>query len=257
MNESKLRDMFDMKDRVVVVTGGTRGIGRALAEGYVCAGAKVVVVGRNPESCKEAESHLRSLGGEARAFPADVGREGDAAKIVSAAVEEFGRLDVLVNNAASGGMHVPGAFTRDDWQQIFEVNVKGPVFLIHEALPHLKRSQDGAVLNILSSAGFSYAPMFSVYGSSKAALFAYTRSAAAEFAQYGIRVNAIAPGPIRTELHLSGPAWKQIKAAEATLLKRSADPDELVGPALLLTSDAGSFITGQVLMVDGGLVMAR
>lgn len=257
MDRDKFGQMFDMTGRVVLVTGGTRGIGRALAEGYVCAGAKVAVVSRSEDACKETEEHLRELGGEAIGFPADVGRVEGVAEIVATTVRELGGLDVLVNNAAIGPQHRVGSFEPDEWQEVFDINVKGPVFLIQEALPYLKKSGHGAVLNILSVAGFLNSQLFPIYGSSKAALFAHTRAAAAELAQHGIRVNGFAPGPFGTDILLKEPPEVQQYTAQATLLKRWADIDEAVGPALLLTSDAGSFITGQVLMVDGGMVVAR
>jgi len=255
MNRTRLQGLFDMEGRVVVITGGTRGIGRALAEGFVCAGAKVVVVGRNAVSCEETEEHLRVLGGEALAISADVALLGDIAAIVVKTVRAFGGIDVVVNNAGVGPKQRVGHYTAHDWQHVFDVNVRGPVFLIQEALPHLKRSGHGAVLNILSVAAFLDSRFFPIYGSSKAALFAHTRAAAAEFAQFGIRVNGIAPGPFDTDL--SRTQTDMTLLAKTNLMKRVADPDEAVGAALLLTSDAGSFITGQVLMVDGGLVVAR
>jgi NAD(P)-dependent dehydrogenase (short-subunit alcohol dehydrogenase family) len=257
MNKQRFRDLFDMSGRVVVVTGGTRGIGRTLAEGYVHAGAKVVVASRNPEACKETEEHLRAIGGEALGVPADVGDLEDVSRIVMSTIEQFGRLDVLVNNAALGGQHTVGSFSPEEWEQMFHVNVRGPVFLLHAALPYLKESEHAAVLNILSAAGFLNSRWFPIYGPSKAALFGHTRAAAAELAQYGIRVNAIAPGPFATDILLSEPPEIHQYTAQITLLNRIADTDEMVGTALLLTSDAGSFITGQVLMVDGGMVVAR
>lgn len=257
MNDQRFRELFDMTGRVVIVTGGTRGIGRALAEGYVHAGAKVVVASRNPRACKETEEHLRSLGGEALGVDADMGNLDDVSRIVDSTIGEFGRLDVVVNNAALGGQHTVGSFSPEEWEQMFHVNVRGPVFLVHAALPYLRDSGHGSVLNILSAAAFLNSRLFPIYGPSKAALFGHTRATAAELAQYGVRVNAIAPGPFATEILLSEPPEIQEYTAQITLLNRIADTDEMVGPALLLTSDAGSFITGQVLMVDGGMVVAR
>jgi NAD(P)-dependent dehydrogenase (short-subunit alcohol dehydrogenase family) len=251
------RRLFDMSGRVVVITGGTRGLGRALAEGYVMAGARVVVVSRTSEACRDTEEHLRSQGGDAIGIPADVGRLEDLAPIVEQTVAAFGALDVLVNNAGTGPRHTVGKYRYDDWQQVFAVNAVGPVFLMQEALPYLKQSDHAAVLNVLSSGAFLTSEQFPIYGASKAALFAHTRSAAAELAQYGIRVNGIAPGPFATEILGRQSQRVQDFAASLTLQKRIADPSEVVGAALLLTSDAGSFITGQVLMVDGGVVTAR
>ena len=255
MNRAQLRDRFDMTGRVVLVTGGTQGIGRALAEGYVCANAKVAVVSRNPANCKEAEQHLRDLGGEAIGFVADLGHLDDIARVVERTVDEFGGLDVLVNNAGTSGKQRVGSFTVEEWQRIFDMNVKVPVFLLQEAIPHLKKSGHGAVLNILTIAAFLNSREFPMYGSSKAALFAHTRAAAAELAQYGIRVNGLVPGPSRRRC--SSQVDDTALVGQMALLKRVAHPDEAVGPALLLTSDAGSFVTGQVLFVDGGHVVAR
>jgi NAD(P)-dependent dehydrogenase (short-subunit alcohol dehydrogenase family) len=256
MNRARLRELFDMTGRVVVVTGGTRGIGRALAEGYVCAGAKVAVVSRNDADCKETERHLRDIGGDAIGFAADMARLEDLALIVERTVEAFGGIDLLVNNAGITGRQPVGSYTVEEWQRIFDVNVKGPVFLLQEALPYLKRSRHGVVLNIISIAAFLNSRDSPVYGSSKAALLAHTRAAAAELAPHGIRVNGLVPGPFDTDLIREVSSDPQL-VGRATLLKRVAHPDEAVGPALLLTSDAGSFITGQVLFVDGGYVIAR
>jgi NAD(P)-dependent dehydrogenase (short-subunit alcohol dehydrogenase family) len=256
MNRAQFLGLFDMTGRVAVVTGGTRGIGRAIAEGYLCAGARVAVVARNEAECSETAQRLRQLGGEAIGIPADIADLDDVRRIVEQTVGEWGGLDVLVNNAGTSGQERVGSFTVEDWQRIFDVNLKGPIFLIQEALPHLKRSGRGAVLNVISIAAFLNSREFPVYGSSKAALFAHTRAAAAELAPCGIRVNGLVPGPFDTALlrsQVSDPAL----VGNVTLLQRVAHPDEAVGPALLLTSDAGSFVTGQVLFVDGGYVVAR
>lgn len=257
MDREKLKGLFDMTGRVVIVTGGTRGIGRALAEGYISAGARVVVASRKAEACKETEEHLRGLGGDALGVPAHLGALDDLAEIVRRTVERFGGVDVVVNNAATALAQKVGTYTPEAWQKSLDVNLRGPVFLTQEALPYLKQSDHAAVLNILSGAAFMFSGGVSLYAAGKAALLAQTRSAAAEFAQYGIRVNALAPGTVDTDMVRATSDQQQEEMARIMLLKRMADPDEIVGPALLLTSDAGSFITGQVLIVDGGMVPAR
>jgi NAD(P)-dependent dehydrogenase (short-subunit alcohol dehydrogenase family) len=254
VDREKLEQLFDMSGRVVVVTGGTRGIGRALAEGYVAAGAKVVVASRKADACREAEEHLRTLGGEAIGVPAHMGDLDDVAEIVRRAIDEFGAIDVVVNNAATALAQPIGAYTADAWQKSIEVNVRGPVFLVQEAIPHLKASAHAAVLNVLSGAAFMFSASISLYAAGKAAMLAHTRAAAAELAPFGIRVNALSPGTVDTDMVRANTADRQQMMSELMLLKRMADPDEMVGPALLLTSDAGSFITGQVLLVDGGMV---
>jgi NAD(P)-dependent dehydrogenase (short-subunit alcohol dehydrogenase family) len=254
MNPQKLRRLLDMSGRVVIVTGGTRGIGRALAEGYVSAGAKVVVASRKAEACQETAEHLRALGGEAIGVPTHMGSLDDLTALVRRAVDEFGGVDVVVNNAATALAQPVGSYTPEAWQKSFDVNLRGPVFLTQEALPHLKRSAHAAVLNVLSGAAFMFSAGVSLYAAAKAALLAETRSAAAALAPVGIRVNAMAPGTTDTDMVRATTADKQDVMTNIMLLKRMADPDEMVGPALLLTSDAGSFITGQVLLVDGGMV---
>ena len=245
--------LFDVTGKVAVVTGGTRGIGRAIAEGLVAAGARVTVVSRNEEACQETAEHLRGQGGEAIGFAADMGKLEDVPAIVDRTVAEFGGLDVLVNNAGVGPFHTMGEFTVDDWQEVFDINVRGPVFLMQEALPHLKRSGRGAVLNILSIAAFVNAGPFAIYGSSKAALFAHTRSASAELAKYGIRVNAIAPGPVWTPLNpADSPADKVAKFGAATDMKRPAQPEELSPAYVFLAAPVcSSYISGIVLPVTG------
>jgi NAD(P)-dependent dehydrogenase (short-subunit alcohol dehydrogenase family) len=169
-------------------------------------------------------------------------------------VEEFGGIDVVVNNAATALALPVGQYTPEAWEKSLAVNLRGPVFLNQYATPHLKESAHGAILNILSGAAFMYSSFVSLYAAGKAALLAHTRSAAAELAPFGIRVNALAPGTVDTDMVRANTDEMQQVMSEIMLLKRMAEPDEIVGPALLLTSDAGSFITGQVLLVDGGMV---
>lgn len=254
MDTTTLRSLFDMTDRVVIVTGGTRGIGRALAEGYVAAGAKVVVASRKADACEQTARELCELGGEAIGVAAHMGDLDDLRRLVERTVEHFGGIDVVVNNAANALAQPVGEYTPEAWQKSFDVNLRGPVFLTQEALPHLKASEHAAVLNVISVAAFMFSSFVSMYAAGKAALLAQTRSAAAELAPFGIRVNALAPGTVDTDMVRANPPEMQEVMASISLLGRMAQPDELVGPALLLTSDAGSFITGQTLVVDGGSV---
>ena len=254
MDRDTLKGLFDMSGRVVIVTGGTRGIGRALAEGYVSAGARVVVASRKADACKETEQHLRSLGGDALGVPTHLGELDALDELVGRTLDQFGGIDVVVNNAATALAQPVGRYTPEAWQKSLDVNLRGPVFLTQAALPHLKVSEHAAVLNVVSGAAFMYSATVSLYATTKAALLAQTRSAAAELAQFGIRVNALAPGTVDTDMVRANPPTAQKVMSEMMLLKRMAEPDEMVGPALLLTSDAGSFVTGQVLLADGGMV---
>lgn len=252
MDRSAFDRLFDMTDRTVIVTGGTRGIGLALAEGFVLAGARVVVSSRKADACERAAEHLRGMGGHAIGVPAHVGDLGDIDALVARTVAEFGGIDVLVNNAANALAQPLGAMTAEAWAKSSEVNVRGPVFLTQAALPHLKESPHAAVLNMVSVGAFNFAPALSIYAAGKAAVMSFTRSMSSEFARHGIRVNAIAPGPVDTDMMRNNPQEAIDAMKGGTLMKRLAAPDEMVGAALLLCSDAGSYMTGTVVIVDGG-----
>ncbi len=252
MDRARFGRLFDMSDRTVIVTGGTRGIGLSLAEGYVLAGARVAVASRKADACEQAAQHLRDLGGEAIGVPTHVGDVEDLGALVARTVSEFGGVDVVVNNAANALAQPLGQVTVDALTKSFEVNLRGPVMLVEQSLPHLKASPHGAVLNMVSVGAFLFAPMLSIYASMKAALMSFTRSMAAEFAPHGIRVNTLAPGPVDTDMMRKNPPETIEAMVAGTLVRRLGSADEMVGAALLLTSDAGSYITGQVIMVDGG-----
>ena len=253
MDRAGFDRLFDMSGRVVIVTGGTRGIGLALAEGFVASGASVVVASRKAEACEAAARHLQRLGGSAMGVPTHMGDIDQLEGLVERTVEEFGAIDVVVNNAANPLAQSLGEFTTDAWTKSFDVNLRGPVFLVQKALPYLRQRPSAAVLNVVSVGAFIFSPNVSIYAAGKAALMSFTRSMAASFAPLGIRVNALAPGSVDTDMVRGNPADFQAAMAEASFQKRIASPDEMVGPALLLCSDAGSFITGQVLIADGGM----
>lgn len=253
MDKQKLDTLFDLTDRVAIVTGGTRGIGRAIAEGFGLAGAKVVVASRKAEACGETEEHLRSIGVDALGVPTHMGDLDALEGLVETTVERFGGIDIVVNNAATALAKMHGEYTAEAWDKSMAVNLRGPVFLVEAALEHLRRSEHASIINVLSGSAFMFSATVSMYAGAKAAMLAFTRSMAAEFAGSGIRVNALSPGTVNTDMVRANPPEAQQVMTDISLMRRMADPDELVGPALMLASDAGSFMTGQVVLVDGGM----
>ncbi len=254
MDKAKLEGLFDLRDRVAIVTGGTRGIGRAVAEGFVAAGAKVAVGSRKADACAATEAHLRALGGDAIGVPTHMGELDAITALVDATVQQFGAVDIIVNNAANALAQPLGQFTPEAWQKSFDVNLRGPVFLVQAALPYLEQSAHAAVVNVISAGAFLFSANVAMYSAAKAALMSFTRSMAADFAPRGVRVNALAPGTVDTDMVRANTPEAQRSMANASFMRRAADPDEMVGPVIYLASDASSFRTGQVLLVDGGLV---
>ena len=248
-------DAFDLRDRVAVVTGGSRGIGRAVAAGFAAVGAHVVVASRKAEACEETVDAIRAAGGSALAVPTHVGRLDDLARLVERTADEFGRIDIVVNNAANPLAQPLGAITPEAFAKSYDVNVRGPLFLVQQALPYLRASAGAAVVNVITAGVFTHGTGVSLYVSAKSALLSLTRSMAAEFAADRIRVNALAPGVVATQMTSALPPERQEAAVQAQLMRRMADPDELVPGILFLASDASSFMTGQVLVLDGGLTV--
>ena len=246
--------LFDLTGRVAIVTGGTRGIGRAVAEGFVAAGAKVAVASRKDDACAETAAALVARGGDAIGVPTHMGELDALRTLVDRTVERFGRLDIVVNNAANALTLPLGRFTPEAWDKSYAVNLRGPVFLVQEALPHLSESPCAAVVNVISAGAFLFSPQVAMYAGAKAALLSFTRAMAAEFAPLGIRVNALAPGAVDTDMMRKNTPEAQESMAASSLQARTARPEEMVGPALFLASDASGFMTGQALIVDGGLV---
>jgi NAD(P)-dependent dehydrogenase (short-subunit alcohol dehydrogenase family) len=254
VDEAKLRSLFDLTDRVAIVTGGTRGIGRSIAEGFAAAGAKVVVASRKADACEETAAALVASGADALGVPTHLGELDDIRTLVDTTVGRFGRLDIVVNNAATALREDIGSFSPEAYTKSMDVNLRGPVFLVEAAIPHLEASASPAIVNVISAGAFLFASFTATYAAAKAALFSYTRAWAAELAPRGIRVNALAPGSVDTDMMRANPTEAQERMAQASLQRRTAHPDEMVGPALFLASDASSFVTGQVVIADGGLV---
>ena len=248
-----VRQLFDLTGRVAIVTGGTRGIGLAIAQGLAAAGAGVAVASRKADACAEVAAALSASGADAIGVPTHLGDLDAGKALVDATVERFGRLDILVNNAATALTQPVGEFTVDAWSKVYDVNLRGPVFLVQEALPHLEASPGASIVNVISAGAFLFSVPTAMYSGAKAALMSLTRSMAGAFAGRGLRVNALAPGSVDTDMMRNNAPEAVERMGNASLMRRIASPAEMVGPALFLASDASSFMTGQVLLVDGGL----
>jgi len=254
VDRQSVNALFDLTGRVAIVTGGTRGIGRAIAEGFCAAGAGVVVASRKADACSSVAAELRTAGADAIGVATHLGDLDAGRRLVAATVEHFGRLDILVNNAATALTQPVGEFTPDAWEKVYDVNLRGPVFLAQEALPYLDASPAASIVNVISAGAFLFSANTAMYSGAKAALMAITRSMAPGLAARGIRVNALAPGTVDTDMVRNNTPEAVDRMAAASLMRRMASPEEMIGPALFLASDASSFMTGQVLIVDGGLV---
>jgi NAD(P)-dependent dehydrogenase (short-subunit alcohol dehydrogenase family) len=248
--------LYSLAGKTAVVTGAAGGLGRWLAAGLGAAGARVLVTDLDAEPLAEVEGVLRDAGVEAASLEADLGERDAPERIVGAAQARFGRLDVLVNNAAVNRRMPILEMDSETWDLVTAIDLKAPYFLSQTAARSMRETGGGAIVSI-SSLNFAYGlEHISVYGPAKAGLSQLTRVMALEWTDYGIRANAIAPGYMDTPL--AAPIWADPDRRRWILnrvpMKRPGDPAELVGLCLLLASDAGSFITGQTFVVDGGFL---
>jgi NAD(P)-dependent dehydrogenase (short-subunit alcohol dehydrogenase family) len=250
--------MTDLTGRVAIITGASRGIGEAIARALAEAGASVVVTSRKLENVGRVAEEVRAAGGRALAVEAHAGRAADASTVAEAALGEFGRVDILVNNAGTNP-HFGPVLTAEEshWDKIFEVNVKGHFFMAKAVVPAMIRQGGGKIITIASIAGLNPGPSMGVYSTSKAAAIMLTKVLAAELAGHNIQVNCIAPGFVKTQFSAALWSSPQLSAAieRATPQHRMAVPEEVAGAALYLASDASSFTTGSVLVVDGGITL--
>jgi NAD(P)-dependent dehydrogenase (short-subunit alcohol dehydrogenase family) len=246
---------ISLEGKVAIVTGGSRGIGEAIARAFVDAGAKVVISSRKPDGLAVV---AESLGKErAHAVAAHAGKEEDCARLVKEAVARFGTVDVLVNNAGTNPHFGPMIDCEmPAWDKTFEVNLKGFYWMTRELVRHLReRDSAGAVVNIASVAGLMGTPMQGVYAMTKAAVISMTKTLAIELAPNKVRVNAIAPGFVDTRLASAIVKDNDLLAMvlRRTPLGRVGEPDEIAGGALYLASDSASYLTGHTLVIDGGM----
>ena len=256
---------FSLEGKVAVVTGGSRGIGRAIALGMAQAGADVVVTSRKLPDLEVVAEEVRKLGKKAMPIAAHIGKMDSIQMLVDAVMKEFGRIDILVNNA--GCTPAMGSiFTNEErlWDTIMNLNLKGLYFLSQAAARVMKEQGGGAIVNVASMDGYKPEPYVGIYSISKAAVIMATKSMALELAPYNIRANAIAPGAVSTKMldshwfHLPEEQAKAEKEAVAKIVPigRIADPDEMVGAVIYLASDAASYTTGETILLDGGATLA-
>ena len=238
--------------KTALVTGGSRGMGRAFVEGFAAMGAKVVVASRKAEVCEETVRAVEAAGGTALSVPTHVGDLEALDALVAATVEAFGGIDVVVNNAANALAQPIGSITAEAWQKSIDANVRAGLFLVQAALPHLEASEHAAVINMVSCGIYTGGYGMSLYLAGKNALLMLTRTMASELCRKGIRINALAPGVIDTDMVRNNtPEMQQLMIAGQPM-GRMGRVEEMVPAALFLASDASSFMTGQCLVVDGG-----
>jgi NAD(P)-dependent dehydrogenase (short-subunit alcohol dehydrogenase family) len=245
---------FDLTGRVALVTGGSKGLGKAMARGLALAGADVVLSSRTEADLKAALAEV--LDGTPRrgsCVVADMARRDQVRQLARAAVDFLGRIDILVNNAGTNRPQAIDAVRDEDWDEVLEINLHSVMALTRALVGPMKERRWGRVIHISSAFGFISKEKRNAYSASKAALLGLTRASALDLGPFGVTVNCIAPGPFLTDLpkSLLSEAEKQA-FADHTALGRWGRPEELVGPVLLLASDAGSYITGTTLCVDGG-----
>lgn len=251
--------LFDLSGKVAIITGSTKGIGRAIAEALARQGAKVVVSSRKADSCEEVAARIRSEGGEAAAIACHIGKREDVEHLVSETKNQFGQIDVLVCNAAVNPYYGPmSGLTDDAFAKVINSNVRSNVWLCNLVLPDMAERKDGSVIIVSSIGGLKGSLNLGIYAISKAADFQLARNLAVEWGPRNIRVNCIAPGLVRTDFARA--LWDNPEALSkteaATPLRRIGEPEDIAGAAVYLASPASRWMTGQVIVIDGGVTIS-
>ena len=253
-------NLFDLKDQVAIITGSSRGIGKSIALRMAEHGAKVVISSRKLDACSAVVAEIDALYGQGRAIaiPANISKKEDLEKLVAQTKAQWGRVDVLVCNAASNPYYGPQAGIADEqFRKILDNNIVANHWLINLCAPDMMARREGSIVIISSIGGLRGSPVIGAYCISKAADMQLARNVAVEYGPYNVRVNCIAPGLIRTDFARA--LWEDeamlAKRTETTPLRRIGEPDEIAGAAVYLASKAGSFMTGQSLVIDGGVTI--
>ena len=241
--------------KIALVTGGSRGLGRGIALGLARHGADVIIASRKLAACDAVAAEIKSLGRNSLAVAADLGRLDDIRNLVAKSVAEFGRIDILINNAGTSPVNKMAVDIEEwAWDKIFNTNLKGAFFCAQETAKVMMKENSGKIINITSAAGQEGSPFLAPYGASKAALIHLTRTLALEWAPHGIRVNAIGPATFEVGVSESIIAHKAMADSiiAKTPLGRLGKVEDLIGAVILFASDASDYITGQTLFIDGG-----
>ena len=251
--------LFDLTEKVVVITGASRGIGRAMALRMAGAGARVVVSSRKFDACEEVVRTIREAGGEAAAVACNVSHIDQLEHLVSTSIDVFDRIDCLVGNAAVNPHYGPMTTIGESaFEKIINCNVRANLWLARLVLPGMAERGDGSIIYVSSIAGLKGTDDIGTYGISKAAVIAMARNLAVTWGEHGVRVNTIAPGLVRTDFARA--LWENperlAKVEEHYPMRRIGEPDDIAGAAVFLASDAGRYITGQTIVVDGGGTIA-
>ena len=248
-------EMFSLKGKSGIVTGAGSGIGKAIANGLVQAGAEIVIVGRNRERLEKAATEIEKFGGPVIALQADISKMEEIKKVVDRAVKEFGKIDFLFNNAGIVRRAPSEDFTEKDWDETISTNLKGPFFLAQAvARVMIFQKRKGKIINTSSLSAVQGGKRVPAYAASKGGLAQVTKSMANDWARYNILVNALGPGWVKTELTepLQQDRERYAEITNRIPLGRWADPEDLMGAAVFLASDASDYVTGQTIFVDGG-----
>jgi 2-deoxy-D-gluconate 3-dehydrogenase len=247
--------MFSLAGKKALVTGASRGIGQVIAVAFARAGADVALAARTQAGLAETAAAVRGLGRQAVEIPADLTSRDAAEDVVKAAIKELGQLDIVVNNAGGSSFVVPFLDMRQSgWDKVLRLNLDATMWICQVAGSHMTARGSGSVINVASVAGLAGAPFLAPYGAAKAAVVSLTKTLAVEWGRSGVRINALCPGWTATELNRV--MWDSPDGGAATIVNvpmaRWGRAEEMAGPAVFLASDASSFMTGQVLVIDGG-----
>lgn len=253
------KEQFNLSGKVAVITGSSKGIGKAIAKGLAEQGAQVVISSRNQDACNEVAKEFKELGLDAIGIACHIGKEDQRKNLVDKTIESFGRIDILVNNAAINPVFGPiEEVSPEIFDKIMDVNVKAPWSLSNLVLPHFQANKNGSIINIASVEALTPGLGLGIYSTSKAAILMLTKNQAKEWGKYGVKANAICPGLIKTKF--SAALWQNEKilgkVEKALPTSRMGMPEEMVGLACLLASDAGNYMTGGVYTADGGYMIA-